>query len=496
MHARAPGSLGACAITLTVLSMTPVMAAAQGWSPPLTPDGKPDLQGIWISRSATPLERPKALEGRPLLTDAEVADLQKRADRIFKDSTKADFASGDGVFLAALQNVDQFKSPTATGGADDMVERVFENRTALIVDPPEGRIPPLTSEGQQRLTAATAARIRHNPADPEDLSNDRRCLTFGTPRLGGNFGAGPYSYYQIVQTPGYVVFATEFAHEARIIPLDGRPHLPQDIRQWSGDSRGRWEGKTLIVDSTNFSPKSMFMGSAENLHLVERFTRVAADRIDYELTLEDSTTWTKPWTAVIHLTRTAEKIYEVACHEGNYYTTQGTLAGARAQEKAAEDAAKKRPFSSFYYVVSGGPQPGPSVNIYCSAPQTANPAARGVGLPENAFADVQAVRLGIVLRQLNFRHRRPVFRIQFVDDASVGFHAPEKPVVPGEPVRPHSGRRNRADDFAGLGLHQKELSRSGNGHPVFAVHPLQAVSARRRRPRRDVSIEARSRRHP
>jgi hypothetical protein len=343
MHARHLGSLGVRAVTLTVLSFTPVMAAAQSWSPPLTPDGKPDLQGVWISKSATPLERPKALEGRPLLTDAEVADLKERADRIFKDSTKADFASGDGVFLAALQNLDQFKSPTATHGADDMVERVFEHRTSLIVDPSDGRVPPLTSDGQQRMTAATAASIRHDPAAPEDLSNHRRCLTFGTPRLGGNFGAGPYSYYQIVQTPGYVVLTMEFIHEARIIPLDGRPHLPQHIRQWSGDSRGRWEGNTLVVDTSNFSPKSMFMGAAENLHMVERFTRVDADRIDYELTLDDSTTWTKPWTAVIHLTRTAEKIYEVACHEGNYYTTQGTLAGARAREQAAEEAAKKRP---------------------------------------------------------------------------------------------------------------------------------------------------------
>ena len=343
MRAQFLASSGVRAIVLAVLSLTPVTAAAQARNPHPTSDGKPDFQGIWISKSATPLERPKALEGRPLLTDAEVADLKKRADRIFKDGKTSDFPTGDSVFLAALGNVDRYKNPAATGGADDMVERVFENRTSLIVDPPDGRIPSLTEEGLRRQAALTATRVRPDPAGPEDLSNDRRCLTFGTPRLGGNYGAGPYSYYQIVQTPGYMVLTMEFVHEARIVPLDGRSHLPQDIRQWSGDSRGRWEGNVLVVDTTNFSPHSTFMGSAENLHMVERFTRVAADTIDYEVTLDDPTTWTKPWTAVIRLTRSEEKMYEVACHEGNHYSMQGILAGARADEKAAEEAARKQP---------------------------------------------------------------------------------------------------------------------------------------------------------
>jgi hypothetical protein len=339
-HVGALVSSGVRAITLTVLSLLPVAAAAQAHHPPAASDSKPDFQGIWISNSATPLERPKSLEGRPFLTDAELTELKKRADRIFQDGKTSDFPAGDNVFLSALGNLDQYKSGTATGGADDMVERVFENRTSLIVDPSDGRLPSLTSAGQQRQAALAAARGRADPAGPEDLSNDRRCLTFGTPRVGGNYGAGPYSYYQIVQTPGYVVLTMEFVHEARIIPLDGRPHLSQNIRQWSGDSRGRWEGDTLVVESTNFSPMSTFMGSAENLHMVERFSRVAADRIDYEVTLDDPTTWTKPWTAVIHLTRSDEKMYEVACHEGNYYSMQGILAGARAEEKAAGAAAK------------------------------------------------------------------------------------------------------------------------------------------------------------
>jgi hypothetical protein len=336
-------SLGVPAIALALLSLAPAAAESQSRNSSLTSDARPDFQGVWLSQSATPLERPKSFEGRALLTDAEVTELKTRADRIFKNGTTSDFPPGDSVFLAALGDLDHFKSPTATGGADDMVERVFENRTSLIVDPPDGRIPALTTEGQRRQAVLAAARLRSDPAGPEDLSNDRRCLTFGTPRLGGNYGAGPYSYYQIVQTPGYLVLEMEFVHEARVISLDGRSHLPKDIRQWSGDSQGRWEGNTLVVDTTNFSSKSAFMGAAENLHMIERFTLATANRIDYEVTLNDPTTWTKPWTAVIHLTRSHEKMYEVACHEGNYYSMQGVLAGARSDERAAEGTAQPRP---------------------------------------------------------------------------------------------------------------------------------------------------------
>ena len=166
-------------------------------------------------------------------------------------------------------------------------------------------------------------------------------LTFGVPRVGGNYGAGVFGYYQILQAPGNVVLTSEFIHEARIIPLDGRRHLPPSIRQWNGDSRGRWEGNTLVVDTTNFSPQSHFMGSAENLHLVERLTRVAPDTINYEITLDDLTTWTKPWTAIVRLKQSQNQLYEVACHEGNYFTMVGILAGARAEEKAAQETAKQ-----------------------------------------------------------------------------------------------------------------------------------------------------------
>jgi hypothetical protein len=308
------------------------VAAQATWTPPLGPDGHPDLQGIWLNNSATPLERPKALEGRQLLTDAEVADLRRRAERLFKN-TDADFAGGDAVFLAALADIDHFKSATATGTAFEMIEREFDNRTSLIVDPPDGRIPPLTPEAQRKKEAADARR-RRPPEGPEDLNHVQRCLTYGVPRLSStNTGAGPLGYYAIVQTASHVVLFLEAVHEARIIHLNGRPHLPPSVRLWAGDSRGRWDGQTLVVDTTNFSLENDFMGSSDGLHLIERFTRVAPDRIDYRITIDDPTTWTKPWSAVIRLKKSAERLYEYACHEGNYEIMNGMFAAARAAEK-------------------------------------------------------------------------------------------------------------------------------------------------------------------
>jgi len=326
---------------LAIMAVSPA-PAAKNWTAPLTPDGQPDLQGVWLSNSATPLERPKAFEGKPFLTDAEVAELKKRADEIFKTGN-SDYAGGDNAYLAAVANVKEYKNPNISTGsaALDMVEREFENRTSLIVDPPDGKIPPLTAEAQRRR-AATAARERAL-AGPEDFNNNTRCITPGMPRIGAGAAGDPqYGYYQIVQSPGYVVLFLEAFHDARIIPLDGRPHLSGSIRQWSGDSRGRWDGNTLIVDTTNFSFKNNFLGSAENLHVVERFTRVAPDTINYEVTLDDPTTWARPWTVAIDLKQVQAKIYEYACHEGNREGMLGILAGARAAEKAAEEAAKKR----------------------------------------------------------------------------------------------------------------------------------------------------------
>jgi hypothetical protein len=323
----------------SIAGQGPAAAPASGtprsidtWAPTLGPDGHPDLQGVWLNNSATPLERPKALEGRQSLTDDEVARLRERADRLFKN-TNADFAAGDAVFLAALADLDHFKSTTATGTTFEMIEREFDNRTSLIVDPPDGRIPSLTADAQHRKEMRDA--IRRRPAEgPEDLTQIERCLTYGVPRLSGtNTGAGPLGYYQIVQTPSYIVLFLEAVHEARIVALDGRPHLPSSVRLWQGDSRGRWEGQTLVVDTTNFSATTDYMGSSDHLHLIERFTRVAADRIDYQITVDDPTTWTKPWTAVIRLKQNADRLYEYACHEGNYEILKDIFAGARAREK-------------------------------------------------------------------------------------------------------------------------------------------------------------------
>ena len=311
--------------------------ATKRWTPPRSPDGHPDLQGIWLNNDATPLERPKALEGKQFLTDEEVATLRKNAARLFGGDVDSDAAGGDGYFLAALANPDVYKNRNATGSGVG-ANREIDNRTSLIVDPPDGKIPLMTPAGRRRRLAESVAAFgapRPSPPEgPEDFSNFIRCLTYGAPRLGGA-AASYHNYYQILQTPGYVMFLSEAIHDARISPLDGRPHLPQNIRLWLGDSRGRWEGSTLIVETMNFSPKISLLGSAENLHVVERFTRTALDKINYEITLTDPTTWAAPWTAVVRLKRTADAIYEDACHEGNERVMTGILAGARAGEKAA-----------------------------------------------------------------------------------------------------------------------------------------------------------------
>ena len=318
-----------CLLFAAALLTLPVHGVAQTtWTPPRTPDGQPDLQGVWLSNTATPLERPKQLEGRSRLTDEEVAEFKRRADRLFR-SGNSDFAVGDGVFQAVLTNPQRYTNPNATHSSSDMADLEFDNHTSLVQDPSDGRIPPLTTDGRNRQTAVNAAFQR--PATAADVGNALRCVSWGVPRLGGRYGAGDMSYYQIFQSPGFVVLYMEAGHEARVIPLDGRPHLRSGIRQWSGDSRGRWDGNTLVVETTNFSEKSYFMGATENLKVVERFTRASPDRITYEMTLTDPTTWTRPWTAMMPLRQRNETLYEFACHEGNYHIMSGMLLGAQKQ---------------------------------------------------------------------------------------------------------------------------------------------------------------------
>ena len=305
--------------SIGILSCLMAAALGQGtktWIAPLAADGHPDLQGTWLNKFATPLERPKQLEGRQFLTDQEVAELRKRAEKIF-GNTRSDFAAGDAFFVAALNNVETFKNAASTGDSTT-VDREFDNRTSLIIDPPDGKIPTYTAAGRQRRAMYAAAAGGNNGATrPEDLTLEQRCISLGIPRLGGNIGAGLMAYYQIVQTPDQVLLFMEAYHDTRIIPLHDNPHLPQSISTWEGDSRGHWEGNTLVVDTTNFSAKTNFMGASADLHLTERFTRVAPDEIQQEITIDAPDTWVRPWTVMVRLQRTEEKIYEFACHEGN-----------------------------------------------------------------------------------------------------------------------------------------------------------------------------------
>ena len=326
----------AAVVAVAVVTLLPVPAAGQGgtaWSPPRTADGQPDLQGVWANNNVTPLERPEVLAGRETLTDEELAALQARAGELF--STESDDAAfGDSVFAAALAEAATFTSrDTGTGNYNHfwMVERDWSNRTSLVVEPPDGRIPPRTEAGAERLAERGAARRRH-ARGPEDRSLGERCISWGVPRLG----AGYNSYSQIFQSPDHVVVYMEMGG-SRIIPLEGGPHISEHIRQQHGNSRGHWDGDTLVVETTNYAPTSYFMGSGANLHLVERFTRVSEDVLQYEVTITDPTTWTAPWTAMIPLRRSSDAVFEYACHEGNIGMA-GIMAGARALEKAEAEA--------------------------------------------------------------------------------------------------------------------------------------------------------------
>ena len=353
MSRRLLASIGALGVVIALVSLAAVPLAGQAqtapkgkptagatkWTPPRTPDGQPDLQGVWANNNATPLERPAALAGKPLLTDAEVAALKAKADELF--SGDGDAAFGDDLFIAVLSGAKKFTSSDATTGNYNqfwIADRDFDNRTSLVTDPPDGKIPPLTPEAAKRRGSPQVDRSLRGFNGPEDRSLSERCITFGVPRLQAAYN----SYFQIFQTRDSVAILMETIHDARIIPLDGRPHVGENIRQLLGDSVGHWEGDTLVVDTTNFSPKSDFRGSHENLHVVERFTRVSPNRINYEISVDDQTTWTKPWAVMIPLKLAHEEVYEYACHEGNEGMT-GILAGARAQEKAAAEAAKRNP---------------------------------------------------------------------------------------------------------------------------------------------------------
>jgi hypothetical protein len=309
-------------------------STTRSYTVPRTSFGQPDLEGVWTNNNATPLQRPAAWADKAFLTDAEVERI-KSASRQLEQNGDALF--GDELILDTLEGKQKPEShDTETGNYNAfwLPGREFDNRTSLIIDPPDGRIPPETPDAQKRR-AALVERRRLHPADgPENRGLSERCITFGVPR----FQAAYSSVYQIVQSPTHVVFNMETIHDARIIPLDGGEHLPGQIQQWLGNSRGHWEGNTLVVETKGFSPKSNFMGSSSSLHLVERFTRIAADTLQYEATMSDPTTWARPWTVRIPFKSTTEPLLEYACHEGNVGMS-GILAGARKQE--ADEAARR-----------------------------------------------------------------------------------------------------------------------------------------------------------
>jgi hypothetical protein len=323
------------------LAKTTGTAAKKPYTPPRTPDGQPDLQGFWTNATYTPLERPKNVT-KEFYTPEEAARVEREAIEREAEQTVP------GTVADVHYDLSQF-------GLDRSQGTYARNlRTALIVDPPDGRLPPVTPEGQKRAAEAAAARKRMGDTldAAQNMNLGERCVMMAN--IGPMLPMGYMSTYQIVQGQGYVMILAERMHDFRIIPLDGRPHLPTSARQWKGDSRGRWEGNTLVVETTNFNSKrsgvgdnfaagQTFRGASEDMRLTEWFTRVDANTIQYRFTIEDPKTWTRPWTAEIPILKDQIQgpLFEHACHEGNY-SMVNMLTGARnAEKKAAEAAAKK-----------------------------------------------------------------------------------------------------------------------------------------------------------
>ncbi len=323
-------------VCVLVWTAVPLIAQAQGgraggWTVPRTPHGEPDLQGFWTTRTYTPMQRPKHFEGREFLTDEEMAQLTTLVT--------ADGVDPLGPSPLTLANDEERRArtvqrdPTHYNNAQWLTtaqpKALTSNRTSLIVDPPDGRIPPMTAEAQARNRARRAAR---GLGGYEERPFQERCIVWN--HEGPPMVPPPYNdLYQVFQAPGYVVLFPELStNPVRIIPTDGRPHTSPRIRQWNGDSRGRWERDTLVVETTNFTSKTAFQGSSDALHVVERFTRVDEDKIMYEFTLRDPRTWEVSWSAEVPMIPAEGPLYEYACHEGNYGIVN-TLRGARRADR-------------------------------------------------------------------------------------------------------------------------------------------------------------------
>jgi hypothetical protein len=305
--------------------------ARSSYAVPRMPDGRPDMQGVWANNNMTPLERPKQFGLRQTMTDAEFEAVKRNLSSMM-DGGDAFFA--DELILAAVEGSTKFSSrDTQTGnyGQAWLSERILDNRTSLIIDPPDGRIPPLAPGAAERARALAAERQKRGPADSaQDLGLSTRCVHAGTP----NLRAGYQSYFAITQGPDVVALRTEMNHDTRIFPTNGGRPLSKAITMYHGDSRARWEGDTLVVDTRNFSPNANFRGSTDGLHLIEKLTRVSDDTIEYVVTIDDPTVWSRPWTLMVPLKNTGEEMFEFACHEGNY-GLRAILSGARQQERAS-----------------------------------------------------------------------------------------------------------------------------------------------------------------
>jgi hypothetical protein len=297
---------------------------APGWQPPRTPDGRPDFQGNWDNTTATQLQRPAEFKDKAHFTEEEAREYERTwLERILKPLSDGDRYGADlnEIYL-------------------DDKKVVADRRTSLIVDPPDGRLPARTKAAEARA----AAQPKENYDDPEARPIAERCLT-------GNDGGGlamsapivpnPFAmnFYQIVQTPTHLLLFVENMHDARIVRIGGT-HLPPHIQTWLGDSVGRWEGDTLVVDTTNLGDKTHWRGTTGKLHVIERFTRTGPSTLTYRATVEDPDTWVSPWTMELPFIATKQRLFEAACHEGNY-SLEGILRGARAEEREKAAAAKK-----------------------------------------------------------------------------------------------------------------------------------------------------------
>jgi hypothetical protein len=337
MSHRYVASVSVLAAAIAVVLLAPVLAQvpssgakaapAKTWKVQRTPDGQPDLQGFWTNTTFTPLERPKDVT-KEFYTEEEAIAAVKKLAAAEAEQTEP------GTIADVHYDFTQFGLDRSQGGG------ALNLRTSLIVDPPNGRLPPQSEEGQKRAAERAAARKRMGaPTDAvQNQSLSVRCILMdraGPPMIPGAYN----NNYQIVQTPGYVMILVEMIHHVRIIPLDGRPQLPENVRQWMGSPRGRWEGETLVVESTNFTDKTAYQGSSPNMRLTERFTRVDENTLLYKYTVDDPATWTRPWSAELPMNKTIGPLFEHACHEANY-GLYNTLAGARAEEKRAAEAAK------------------------------------------------------------------------------------------------------------------------------------------------------------